>query len=138
MVMSRGTSEWVRRLEEKLDDPEPGTFGGAVVHSYTWLFGVVFAWHVVDLARQDLGTGGRRYLCAAFGLESVGWTWFWLIALLWLSFGSTGAAARLYWEYTGRTFVADRIGFAKSGAVDVASWLQMLSTLGSISIFAFV
>lgn len=119
-----------------LPPPESGTFGGAIMHSYMWLFwcgalGVCF-----QFAKADLSADGAKWLWIAFGVSSSGWAWFWVVVCFFMSIQPVGAATRIYWRFTGRTYVDDRIGFAKAGGQDISSFSGLVAVVGVVFVFA--
>lgn len=135
---------WLEESERKqerlrgLAEPEPARFGAAVTSSYTWLFHMAVLGYLMYLIGIDLGPGGPRYLATAFGLQSNGWLWFFIFLAWNVSLMPVSTAAVLYWDFTGRTYVGDRVGFAKSGGNDVSIWVGTISVLSTVALFTFV
>src|SRR5437879_5389459 len=119
-----------------LPQPEPGSFGAALANSYMWgfWFGVLSflnTWVTADLAKGQSG-----HFLVALGISSVGWAKFWAFMLLLVATGSTPGAAREYYALTGRTFVGDRIGFAKAGGQDIGIFGGLAATTLFVVVFA--
>jgi len=92
------------------------------------------AWFKADLAESRSG-----YFLLALGLSSVGWVKFWAFILFLVAITNPVSQAALeYYRVTGRTFVEDRIGFAKAGGQDIGTFAGLVSTTLFVVIFARV
>jgi len=120
-----------------LPPPEPGRFGAAPLNSYMWGFWMGILYWLVAWLKADMAQGSRYFL-AALGINSVGWGWFWAVILLLMSINPTSEAVGEYYLFTGRTFVQDRIGFAKAGGQDIGMLAGLVSTSVLVVLFARV
>lgn len=118
---------------------EPGRFGSANTRSKTFVLWLIAGFILMQLVRQDLSKTGDKHLYTAFGTGSWAWTVFAVVVTGGLALGfATGTAVKRYYRYTGRTFLEDRHGFARSGGQDVASWSALAAPAAVIVLFAFV
>jgi hypothetical protein len=118
-----------------LPPAEPGSFGGAVLSSYTlgYLLGMMlFASQLLaaDVQRTDGG-----YFAAALGIQSTGWAELVAVALCLVMTSPVNAAAREYYRFTRRTFIEDRIGFAKAGGQDIGTLCGLIVIILIVIIF---
>lgn len=121
-----------------LPPPEPGSFGATHLNSYMlgyWLgtIGVLFS-----MVGEDLGEGGGGLSRVVLGVESTAWAKFWAFALYLAIMAPTGRALAEYHHFTGRTFLEDRIGFAKSGGQDIAIFAGLASTAMVVVVVYFL
>jgi hypothetical protein len=124
------------RRGKGLPPSEPGSFGAALANSYMWGFWLGVCNFLNAGLTADLAGGRSGYLLLALGLSSVGWAKFWALILFLVATGSTSGALREYYTFTGRTFLEDRIGFAKAGGQDIAIFAGLASTTLFVVVFA--
>lgn len=121
------------------DRPEGGRFGSGIVSSYTYVLTLFAGAGIVYLAKKDLGPEGTRILSSAWGIDSNGWIWFWIIAGMMLAITVPKAAVmESYRRHTGFAYVEDRIGFSKAGGEDISFWSGFLTFVAVLGLFAFL
>ncbi|MBX3064730.1 MAG: hypothetical protein KF726_17235 [Anaerolineae bacterium] len=117
--------------------PEPGRFGYAVLMSYTYFLSIGVFGIIQWFTDLDLKQASSSYLRTAFSIDqnsTVSVIMFFGCYIL--SVLPIGSAVQLYYKYTGRTYTGDRIGFAKSGGHDIATWAGLLSFVLVVYVFA--
>lgn len=125
-------------MANRLPPAQPSAFGGAVLSSYMYGYFLGLQGAMIAYLRHDMKPAGHQLFATALGLESTGWLIVWAIALHFVATLPVGAAARRYEQFTGRTYVADRIGFARAGGQDIGSLCGMLSVFLMIIVFATI
>lgn len=121
-------------MERKSDN---GRSASVNLNSYTYLLLLGAGYLLFSFIRNDLGEQGKGYIRIAYGLQSN--TWIWACAIgNWLAAAFPNQmVAGLYTRYTGlRPYVDDRIGYAKSGGLDVARWSGFLTMVVLLYLFA--
>lgn len=108
---------------------EGGAVGTAQSQSYTYGLHLPVWAVLVWLVWQDLNSG--RLLSVATGLQGNGWIHLCLVGVFIAAlFSSTPATVLQYHRYTGLDYVEDRIGYARSGGSDIASWAAFFTAVG--------
>lgn len=124
------------RRSNRLPPAQSSVFGGAVLSSYMYGYLLGLSWVVVAFLKADMGSGGHQYFPAALGVSSTRWATAWAVVLYCVSGLPVGAAARVYRRFTGRTYAADRIGFAKAGGQDIGTVCGSAAVIAVVAVFA--
>ncbi len=110
---------------------EGGQPGAAQLGSYTYALMASAYVGLGSLVRWDLDHG--RHLCTALGVQSNFAVWAWLVVGQGVTLlTSTGLVVALYKHYTGREYVEDRVGYAKSAASDLNFWCTLATFAGLV------
>ncbi len=120
----------------RLPPAESSAFGGAVLNSYTYGYLIGLGWMAMAFLKADMKPEGHHYFLTALGVSSTGWATAWGIALCFVASVPVSAAALVYHRFTGRTFLADRIGFAKAGGQDIGSVCGSIAVIAVVAVFA--
>lgn len=123
--------------DDNLPPPEAGKRGDAVKHSYTGAFLQAQTFALTALACWDLRSGGEGRLLATFGVGSNWLVVLCLVVALWTTTLPIGTAGEAYRRFTGRVWLHDRIGFARSGGQDVGMWCGLQPFVVSVLLFTY-
>jgi len=123
---------------EPVKEAEGGGPGTEILKSYTYFLFIAAYGAFFWFARQDIKKGGPRHLTDALGIETNTWIIIYLIAAGFVFGIPQGLVAGLYYQYTGQRFENDRLGFAKSGGVDICFWSAFFVFLIVLYLFTYV
>lgn len=116
-------------------EAEGGAIGSAQLKSYTYWLTFVVGGEAVGFVYYDINQGGPHFLSTAIGIGNSNWLWVSVVIALFINSMNASIIANIYQEFTGLSYVQDRLGFAKAGASDINFWSTFLAFVGTIYAF---